>query len=219
MPSTIDISNLFGKVRTAECMGLVIQLYPANLQAHEPLGPVNGFTLHWEATDRDDAYNDYHQCILHDPKGKRACIAKCLDLAQKGQHAWGRNTGLYGIALAAMATGFPATQEELDAMSLSIAEGCFKLKLNPRGKLQLPKKKRVGNTLVTVAGFIEVPVVHDHAHLAARDGYKSERWDIGSQLPKAHKYNLYAPVVAEALVIYDELVSGKRKPSLGHLYT
>lgn len=158
MASLIDISDLFGRVSTVNCMGLNLTLHTANGQKNQPLGKPTQIVLHWTAGDYRGVWDDYHYCVAYDRSSDRACIAKCLDINQKGQHLWKRNSGSIGLSFSAMADQrFKVTPKQIEAMALLIAELCHKY-------------------------AIPMSAVVDHAYWAKKDGYFPDRWDIGDLL-------------------------------------
>lgn len=163
MPSIIDVSDLFGRVATVNCMGLNLTLHSANGQKNQPLGQPTQLVLHWTAGDYRGVWDDYHYCVAYDRSADRACIAKCLDITQKGQHLWKRNTGAIGLSFSAMADSrFAVTPKQKEAMALLVAELCFKYS-------------------------ISMANVVDHAYWAKKDGYFPDRWDIGDLLTPLKK--------------------------------
>lgn len=191
MASIIDVSDLFRRVASVNCMGLNLTLHSANGQKGEPLGKITQLVLHWTAGDYRGVWDDYHYNVAFDRSEKRACIVKTLDLTQKGQHLWKRNTGAVGVSFCAMADHrFPVTEEQKEACALLLAELCYKLNLDPRLK----------------------GTITDHAEWAKVDGYYPDRWDIGSQAAGAA--NLLKPLEARTIAIWHELKAGKRKLTL-----
>jgi hypothetical protein len=123
--------------------------------------------------------------------------------AAKGQHVWGRNTGLTGIAYAATADadlpgygpGAPTPRQRV-AMQTLLGELAAWRHLDPRGFVSLDKKASNASSIWTVPGIVTVPVIMSHQTLALLDGYGAERWDTGA---------LLAPDRAAGQLVYDEL--------------
>lgn len=163
MPSVIDLSEAFGKQRTATCMGLNLELFAHNDQQHQPLGKVTQVVLHWTAGGYAQCYDSYHFNIAYDAKVPRACVVKSLKLTQKGQHLWKRNTGAIGVTLCAMGTAQLKVQP---LQEQAAAELCAELLRHHR---------------------LTLKELTDHAEWAQVDGYYPERWDIGDRLPVIKK--------------------------------
>lgn len=159
MASVIDLTSHFGNTRTANCMGLILSLFTANKQKHTPLGHPTQLVMHWTAGNYQQVWDDYHFNIAYDPVAKRACVAKTLNLTQKGQHLWKRNTGAIGVTFSGMLDKrFPITTEQIEAAGELLAEICLKY------------------------NWTEEKIT-DHATWAKIDGYFPTRWDIGNILP------------------------------------
>jgi hypothetical protein len=177
-----------------------------NNQRHDTLSAPEGIVMHWTAdTNRMRVYAAYHFVIVDN--GHEAAVIRTLRPAEKGQHAWGRNTGLIGLAYAATADsslpnygpGAPTPRQRL-AMQTLAAELCAWKHLDPRGTVSLPRKSSDSASIWTVPGTLVAPVLMSHQTLAMADGYSAERWDTGV---------LLAPDRLAAQAIYDEL---KGKP-------
>lgn len=173
-----------------------------NGQRGQELGTVQGIVMHWTAdTNKMRAYAAYHYLIVDN--GHEAAVIRTLRPTEKGQHAWGRNTGLIGIAYAATADaslpdygpGAPTARQRV-AMQTLAAELCAWRHLDPRGTVSLPRKCSDASSIWTVPGTLAAPVLMSHQTLAMADGYSAERWDTGV---------LLAPDRAAAQAIYDEL--------------
>jgi hypothetical protein len=160
---------------------------------HEPLGVPKNITLHWSAGTYTQTFSGYHLSI----QGDGSVVVSC-PLSVKGSHCWGRNTGNIGVSLCAMAKGCPVKPIQVERAARVCAELCFKYKLNPRGHVTLPKKKRVGANLVSVPGEITAPVIADHAWYARQDQYFPDRWDVG---------DFYGVIFHKACWYYDKLVA------------
>lgn len=176
-------------------------IHNENQQKQDPLGIVKGIVLHWTAGDHDDFYNGYHFNIGE--INNLPVIIKTLGWNQKGQHLWGRNTGMIGITLCAMKDWkILPTQKQLDILPILIAEICAWKNLNPEGKISLANKKVVGQDLIDIGGFSNFDVISDHRTFAKKDGYGSERQDIKQY---------YLPAKEKAIIYFKELKSNKRK--------
>ena len=216
MASFINLAPLFGHTQTANCMGLGLTLHPANGQKDEAMGTPTGIVLHWTAGDYTGAWDDYHYNVAMDVTNKRACVMQCLRLDQKGQHLWGRNSGMIGISFCAMADHrFPVTDEQKEAAAHLIAELCYKFNLDPSRALQLPELKQVAGSLTRTGGLIHPLTVSDHADFAKHDGYYPDRWDIGSQEDAAH--NLMVPLRKRAMELLGQLKAKTLQPMFGSL--
>lgn len=160
---------------------------------------IRNITLHWTAGNHKQTFPGYHFCIQGD-----GTVVPSLALSKKGEHTWGRNTGNVGISLCAMAKGFPVTPIHIERAAKLCAELCFRHGLDPKGHLDLPRMKVVGNTIVPVPGqTIKAPVITDHAFYARADGYFPARWDIGEYLD---------PIVRKACWYYEKLVTKRILP-------
>jgi hypothetical protein len=173
-----------------------------NNQRQDSLGTPEGIVFHWTAdTSKMRVYAAYHFLVVDN--GKEASVIRTLRPNEKGQHAWGRNTGLIGLAYAATADsslpnygpGAPTARQRV-AMQTLAAELCAWKHLDPRGSVALPRKNSDAASIWTVPGTLSVPVLMSHQTLAMADGYSAERWDTGV---------LLAPDRMAAQTIYDEL--------------
>lgn len=181
-----------------------IKIARINSQKSEALGTIVGIVNHWTAGMFDTAFDDYHFniCLL----GTKAVIVKTLNLTQKGQHVWGRNTGLVGVSLACMSNPkVKATHPhpaQIEAMAVIEAELCAWKHLNPSGTISLPDKDNTGTALVNTGKYHNFNVISDHAEFAKEDRYFPDRWDIGE----------YQNIVRSKVIQYHkELKEGKRK--------
>lgn len=184
--------------------GRTFSIRKVNGQKDEPLGDKLGWVAHWSACAEPLVFDDYHINICTSLDKSTPVIAKALKFNQKGQHLWGRNTGLIGISFSCLAVNkatYP-TGKMVEAMALVIAEASAWFGINPEDLMSLPKKKAVGDSLVTVKGTLLMPAVTDHAAFAKSDGYTGHRIDIGTFL---------APVRARSIALYKELKSNKRQ--------
>lgn len=199
----IDAVKYFGKATSLTENGTLVSLHAANQQKREPVGKIQGLTLHWSAGSWVGCWDDYHVTVAFDKFSKKAVLVKCLETRAKGQHLWGRNTGMYAISFAAMADkSTPVTPEQLQLAGEFAGEACAWFHLDPRGTLTLPKMRAAGSSIVRIPGEIQVPVIHDHAALAKHDLYFPDRWDIDDLLDDVQRI---------ARETYDALKSGKRQ--------
>lgn len=214
--ATLDASDLFRRQATVPFIGMPIGLKAVNKQRHEAAGAATSLAYHWSAGDWDDAYDDYGFSVVWNPVNKKVGIVKALDWKEKGQHLWGRNTGIVGIGFAGMmdATTDPAgnliagprplNAQMITAGALLGAEICAWKRIDPRQKIEVPEKRPNADMtlLVNTGRMIKVPTVWDHAGWAKVDGYARHRWDV-------HKYQ--PQIMKELLGFYDELKAGKRQ--------
>lgn len=178
-----------------------------NSQKDDLLGSkILGLVCHWTAGDYDDFYDGYHFNIGF--INNEVIVVKTLGNNQKGQHVWGRNTGMIGITLCAMKDWIlEPNQYQLDIMSILIAEICAWKNLNPESKISLPKKQVQGDTLITLGGTQSFNLISDHREFAIADGYPSERQDINNS---KKKIDYMVEVRAKAIKYYKELKANKR---------
>jgi hypothetical protein len=209
---TVDLSTRHGRINVPD-FGEVM-LIKGNSQRGEPLGDYRGVCMHWTAGDRLTAFDEYHLNIADN--GRAALIIKTLPLTDKGQHVWGRNTGLVGLSYCAMLNAtsnnlgkFQPTARQREAMQVVVAELCAWRRLDPHDTFTLPKMKPAGARLAPAGGSVEVPVVADHAIYAKLDGYPRDRWDTGP---------FYAEDRAAICKVYDELKAGKRQFRFASLF-
>lgn len=180
-----------------------IHIMQKNSQKFEVMGKKVGIVYHHTGGDYMLPYDYYHFNVMWD--GKKPIVVKTLGLDQKGQHLYGRNTGMIGITFDSLsAPALVPTPNQLDAGALLGAELCCWQNIDPEAKLILPKKKYNPrtNTLDTLSGTIEAPTISDHNFFGCKERDDYGRWDIGD------KY----PIVVKALnKYYKELKQGKRK--------
>ena len=208
----LDATKLFGPVgtvRQVDFIGMRINLHASNDQRTET--HVLPFTLlyHWLASDWDDVHNSYPFCVVHNPATGQVGVVQTLDWDEKPKHLWGRNTGTTAIGFAGMRDARRDSRGNLvmgsrpinDAMlavgAVLGAEICAWKRIEPRGKVNVPKKRIVGSALVDVPGQrMYMPAVTDHSAYARQDGYPGDRWDVWTLMP----------VIQENLLIaYDDL--------------
>lgn len=202
-----DVSDRAAGPVTLPGFGTIELVTDDNGQRHEPFLPITGFVMHWTAdTNRMRVYAAYHWAIADN--GSEAAIIRTLHPSEKGQHLWGRNTGIGGAAycatadseLAGYGPGAP-TARQREAMQILGAEFCAWHHIDPRGHLALPKKASDASSIWTVPGQVTAPTVASHQTFAALDGYAAERWDTGALLP---------PDRAAIQALYDDLKAGRR---------
>ncbi len=208
----VDITKYQGRSVTLRTAVYVLQLRNDNGQIHEPMGPVVAFCVHWSAVDNPQVVHDgYHAQAGRLVAGGPAAIIKVLDDTQKGQHLWGRNSGIEGHALCA--GGSNADEDLVIALGTYLGERCAWKRIDPRSTVRLPKMKAnlVTNTITRVPGeWVTVPVIADHCLYAKLDGYWPQRWDVGD--PRVNgKPSLLPAIRKQAELVYDELKAGKRK--------
>lgn len=207
MASFIDLSaiDFAHPPEHLACMGMPIQLYNDNDQMDDEEGRILHLVNHHSAGSYTLTCKAYHFGVGFDVHAPRVCLMRNLKLHQKGQHLWGRNTGACGNAMLAEGPEENPQHrrpEQVETLALLNAEQCFVWGLNPRGTITLPKKRIVGNSLVTVPGeYITMPIISDHSEFAKQDGYYPDRVDIEHDI---------AYVRAQAAKYYDELVAGTR---------
>jgi hypothetical protein len=150
-------------------------------------GPIQRITIHWSAGTYTDRYSHYHRMVL----GDAACsVVQTLPDANRGSHTWKRNSGNLGNAFAAMATGYPIKQLQIQRMAKLIAEQCLRYDIGLHGTIEMDEYRYVpdpgGNEalcqLVPTGGRIVVPTVADHEFYAIKDGYYPARVDVGTEL-------------------------------------
>lgn len=181
--------------------GVTYYIDNENTQKDDLLGSIKALVCHWTAGTLSQFYNGYHFNI--GMIGNEVIVLKTLGLTQKGQHVWGRNTGMVGIALCAMKDWvIEPTIYQLDTMAILLAELSAWKQLNPESKITLPKKQVQGATLVTLDTSRNFNIIADHKEFAEADGYGSERQDIKQYM---------IPVRNKAIRYFKELKSGTRK--------
>lgn len=189
-----------------DAVGRTFSIRRPNGQKGDALGDKLGWIAHWSACPESLVFDDYHINICVSVDRKKPVIAKTLKFNQKGQHLFGRNTGMLAISFACPAVSkiTKPTEEMVDAMALVIAESCAWHKLDPNGSIQVPKKlySYATDKLSTLPGTIKMPVISDHASYAKADGYGRDRIDIGAYLPL---------VKSKALVFFKELKANERQ--------
>ena len=201
------IEKLIDRTGTILINSSKLHIRKVNTQLKAPLGDIKGIVLHHSACPRNVVFDDYHINIAE--VEKEPIICQLLGYNQKGQHLWGRNTGMIGISISCMDNpdDLPSPNQ-INYLSTLIAEVCCWKNLNPSATIKLAKKKIVNKELVDVYNSkgqletIEAPVISDHAFFAKKDGYYPDRWDIG---------NYYSIVVKQAKSVYKELKAGKRQ--------
>lgn len=187
--------------------GKVYLIHKENNQKQEPMSNPLGTVNHWTAGDYDDFYDGYHFNI--GIINNQIAVVKTLNFNQKGQHLWGRNSGMIGITLCAMKDWILTPSfEQLDTMAILNAEICAWKNINPRGILKLPKMKVVGNSISFVGGSQNFNAISDHREFAIADGYGADRQDINNTKLKKD----YMVTVREKTIIYfADLKAGRRK--------
>jgi hypothetical protein len=201
----VDLSQVHGSVSVPDFGNVMI--IRANSQRKEALGAYRGVCMHWTAGNHTTVFDGYHLNVADN--GRVALIVKPLPLDKKGQHVWGRNTGIVGVTYCAMHNATSSnygkaqpTSRQREALQTVIAEFCAWRRLDPRGEIEIPKMRISGSQLVAAGGTVKVPVLADHAKYAQLDGYPRDRWDTG---------RFYEEDRAEILKIFDELKNGKRQ--------
>jgi hypothetical protein len=166
--------------------------------AGEPMGPIRFLTCHWTAGHPHQTFGDYHGCITGDGK-----YHATLPLAVKGAHTWGRNGGNIGLALCALGPG-KVQRIQLETLAKAIAEHAHAHGLDLAGKVEMPRRRVVGEQLLPAPGIVMVPVLTDHAFWAKADGYYPERWDIGELMVSVRaKAGWYLKALEEGRTAYE----------------
>lgn len=181
------------------------------------MGKIDSICCHWTAGGYVTASDHYGINIeWNRNKPNSASVVQTRSYNDKGSHLWGRNTGCFGVSVCAMGDTTDANgkrviltpkQPQLWAMAYTIACLCGIFGLDINGKLKKPKKQCQGETLVTLDGTIDAPVVADHAWYAVNDRYYPDRWDIGSQ--STDNLNYFAPMLKVAVAFRQWIVDGK----------
>lgn len=186
--------------------GLSIHVVDENGQKNDPLGTPQGVILHWSAGTYTQCFNAYHFNIVYNPETKHASVVRTLNWKMKGQHLWGRNTGMVGISFCAMADAnppasmsapahfgsHPVTDAQVEAAAVLVAEICAWKHLDPSGTITVPQKRISGDSLINTGSTIQAPVVTDHRFYAQHDGYAADRWDIERYMAQVYtKANQY----------------------------
>jgi hypothetical protein len=209
-----DVSSHPGGSIELPGFGTVIYDTSDNPQRTQPAGTAVGMVMHWSGLDlreisaaaiRMRLFAGYHYMIADN--GTEAAVIRTLKPSEKGQHAWGRNTGLIGVAYAATADssqddygeGAP-TERQHQAMHYLGGELCAWRHLDPHGTVNLVNKASNDTSIWTVEGTHDFPVIMSHQTLAQRDGYASARWDTGK---------LCEPDRGGIQWVYDQLKAGK----------
>lgn len=217
MALCFDASKMFGTRGTRKkvtFMGEEWTLVANNSQKKDGNAPAKAFCMHWEVDHHTTVWDDYDFCV-GELADKRAVLVRTLAPGDKPQATWGRNTAILNGAFCAMAVPTDVPDDPMIQMAgRYIGEYCARHGIDPRGTIQLPRKQMVngGASLVTVDGFITVPVIHDHCTIAEHDGYgpsgTGDRWDIGH--PKVWgKPSLLPRVQAVAYATYDAVKAGQ----------
>ncbi len=211
----LDARGMFGKKGSAKVGKHTVLLAAENDQAGQPMGEVEGLCFHWSAGRRITAWDGYHGGVAASPDGLVPIVVQCLGWNQKGKHLWGRNGSYWGMSLfGCKDMGWAGdrritwpgpeapTPEMLEALAVYAAEVCAWKNLDPRGSHEAPHLVRQGERLVPSGRTIRMPNLSDHKDWAEKDGYASDRGDIG-----AYKAPLFARIVA----LYTELKANKRQ--------
>jgi len=164
--------------------------------AGEPMGPIRFITLHWTGAPPDATFPSYHFNI----RGNGVCVGT-LPVVTKGSHTWGRNSGNVGITLCAPGPG-RVRRVQLETAAKTIAELAIDHHLDLAAKVEMPRRRTVGDQLLPAPGIVMVPVLTDHAFWAKADGYYPTRWDIDE---------LLVPVKAKALWYLAALREGRHQ--------
>lgn len=182
-------------------------IHKENSQKSEPMSNPLGNVNHWTAGDYDDFYDGYHFNI--GIVNNQIAVVKTLNFNQKGQHLWGRNSGMIGITLCAMKDWvlFP-TNEQLDTMAILNAEICAWKNINPKGILKLPRMKVTGNTISFVGGSQNFNAISDHREFAVADGYGASRQDINNTKIKR---DYIIDVRQKTILYFNDLKADRRK--------
>jgi hypothetical protein len=163
-----------------------------------------GIVWHWTAGNSTDLYDDYHFNVSTGID-KKPIVFKTLKFTEKGQHLWGRNSGMIGLGFCALSTqaGNKPTAEMIDTGALLTAEICAWKRIDPKGFLKLPGKQQTadGKALYNTGHTVSIPTIADHATYAKSDGYYPDRVDVAEILPI---------LTRKAIAYYDELKKGKR---------
>lgn len=184
----VNAVKAFGRKSSISVDKFNVFLFDHNDQVKDPCVRPNGIVFHWTAGTYNQSYDGYHYTVVFDTATGRAHVVKNLNLSDKGQHLWGRNSGKIGIAFAGMKGAVNLTNHMgpwpvVQAMQIEggrlAAEICAWKHIDPRNSRVEPHKVIRGNQLVPTGRTIIVPVISDHYTWAQHDGYQGSRWDVG----------------------------------------
>lgn len=187
---------------------------PADIGA---MGKINSMATHWSAGGYKASHPGYGlNAEWWAEKPSVGVLVQTGSTNDKGTHVWGRNTGMFGLAIAAMADDFSTGKKvvlypkPVQVWTLAYAAACcagiFGLKIE--GTVKKTKMASNDTSIWAIDGYHMAPVLADHAWYAARDGYYPHRWDIGSQLKPDHAANFWLPFQAAAFQFRKWVVEG-----------
>ena len=181
--------------------GGIIQLIKKNTQISDTNSENKGIVLHYTVGAYNQVFDSYHYNIAS--VGNQPVIVQTLKPKEKGQHLFGRNSGMIGITLCCLKTPKEKpTLDQLECMSLTAAEVACWQNIDIREILTLPQLlyNSITQKLVPTGKTIKAPTLTDHAFFGKSDLYGS---------PDIKEYK--EAVIKRTKEIYQELKKGKRK--------
>ncbi len=153
-----------------------------NTQRDDANSRVIGGVMHHTGTVSNILYDGYQFNITE--IDKEVYIFQTLEWSEKGQHLWGRNSGLASFTFCCLATGLnKPTEGMIKAMGMLIGEISAWKNIPIDAKLTMQAKKIINGDLVNVSNkIIKIPTFTDHAEYAKFDGYFPDRWDVGDTI-------------------------------------
>lgn len=172
-----------------------------NSQRKDPMGELLGLVMHHSGVQKGIVFDDYHFNITEGKDGQ-VYVFKTLGFNEKGQHLWGRNTGLLATSLCCLATGKDTPTENMIKANAILNAEKFAWKRLNFGRLILPAKKIFSGNLVNIVGeTITIDSLSDHGSYAKLDGYFPDRWDVGEGIKNT--------IITLTKKHYSDLKSGK----------